>query len=429
MKVMLAHKFFFRGSGTSTYVLNLMESFAERGHHGIPFSIAYDRAHASPYSKYFVSPPAGSDEAFYAEIRRTPATVMRLVGRATFSTEAYRKAQALIRDEGIDLAYVHNVYNYMSPSVIPAAKSAGIPVVMRVSDYNLVCASYSLYRGGDGACTECLDRGWTRALVHRCVKGSLSATAARVFSMRVHSLLRIYEKVDLFVTPSEFMRETLIRRGFDERKVVHIPSFFPLNGAVPPAPGSGDCILYFGRVSREKGLEALIRAYGKLKNPPPLLIVGGDRDGERSRLEQIAGSENGGGRVRFEGHQTPGELGRLIDRALFTVVPSLQHDNAPMSVLESFAHGKPVVGSNMGGIPEQLADGCGLLFEAGDVAGLTRQMQAMLDEPGLRADMGTRSYQRLRTDFSKDRHCDRLLGLFESLCKGAQPRAPGGATA
>jgi glycosyltransferase involved in cell wall biosynthesis len=97
-----------------------------------------------------------------------------------------------------------------------------------------------------------------------------------------------------------------------------------------------------------------------------------------------------------------------------------------MSVLESFAHGKPVVGSNMGGIPEQLADGCGLLFEVGDVEGLARQMQVMLDEPGLRAGMGTRAYQRLQTDFSKDRHCNRLLGLFESLCT----RAPtsGGAT-
>jgi glycosyltransferase involved in cell wall biosynthesis len=246
--------------------------------------------------------------------------------------------------------------------------------------------------------------------------------------MRVHSLLRIYEKVDCFVTPSGFMRETLIRQGFDERKVVHIPSFYPLNGAVQPAPGSGEYILYFGRVSREKGLDTLIRAYGRLRNPAPLLIVGGDRDGERGRLEQIAGSVNGGGRVRFEDHKAPEELGRLIDRALFAVVPSLQHDNAPMSILESFAHGKPVVGSNMGGIPEQLAGGCGLLFEVGDVDGLTRQMQAMLDEPDLRADMGARAYQRLGTEFSKERHCDRLLGLFGSLCDGAKTHVRRGAS-
>ena len=425
---MLAHKFFFRGGGTATYLFNLMDSLQERGHRAVPFSIAYDRADPSPYSKYFVSPPAGSNEAFYAEIRKSPRVMLKLLGRATFSTEAYRKAKELIEAEAIDLAYVHNVYNYMSPSVIPAAKSMGIPVVMRVSDYNLVCAAYSLYRGGDRACTECLDQGWTRALAHRCVKGSLPATVARVFSMRVHSLLGIYRKVDLFVTPSGFMRRTLIRAGFPGEKIVHIPSFVPLNGAPQGGLGGGEYILYFGRVSREKGLDALIRAHKRLSSPPPLLIVGGDRDGERARLEQVAASE-GDDRVRFEGHQPPDELQRLIAGSVFTVVPSLQHDNCPMSVLESFAQGKPVVGSNMGGIPEQLADGCGLLFEAGDVDGLVGQMQALLDDPGLRAGMGARAYQRLKTDFDKDRHCDRLLGLFESLCNGAGNHASRGAAA
>jgi len=106
---MLAHKFFFRGGGTATYLFNLMDSLQERGHRAVPFSIAYDRADPSPYSKYFVSPPAGSNEAFYAEIRKSLRVMLKLLGRATFSTEAYRKAKELIEAEALALGLMLGV--------------------------------------------------------------------------------------------------------------------------------------------------------------------------------------------------------------------------------------------------------------------------------------------------------------------------------
>ncbi len=417
MKVLLAHKYFFRGGGTATYLFELMAALEARGHQAIPFSVAYRRAEPSPYAGYFVSAPAGADAAFYREISRTPMTALRLLARATYSTEAYRKARRLIAAEGIDVAYVHNVYNYLSPSVIPACAGAGVPVVMRVADYNLVCPAYSLYRGGDGPCMECLEAGWSRALVHRCVKGSLGATAARVFSMWVHRLLGVYRHVSLFVTPSAFMRQVLVGAGFPEAKVVHLPSFYPVNGASPERLGQGRHILYLGRVSPEKGLETLLRAHRMLPHPPPLLIAGESRDGEAARLQALADSWGRNG-VTFLGLRGKEELARLVGESLFTVVPSLQPDNCPMSVLESFAQGKPVVGSRMGGIPEQLGEDCGLLFEAGDAAGLARQMRRLLDDPGLRAQMGARARERVRTTYSAEAHCDRLLGMFAGLLEG-----------
>lgn len=426
MNILLAHKYFFRGGGTATYLFSLMEELQARGHRPVPFSVAYRRTAPTPYLKYFVSPPCGADATFYSDIPRTPANAIRLLGRATFSTEAYRKAKQVVAAEHIDIAYVHNVYNYMSPSVIPACRSAGVPVVMRVSDYNLVCPAFGLYRGGTGPCVECLQRGLHRSLVHRCVKGSLAATGVRVFSMLVHRLLGVYRGVDAFVCPSSFMRRTLVAAGFPAEKVIHLPSFFPVNGHLPARLGQGRHILYLGRLSREKGVETLIRAHRMLPHPPPLLIAGESRDGELARLEAIAGEASKNG-IKFLGLKGREELTRLIDDALFTVVPSLQHDNCPMSVLESFAQGKPVVGSRLGGIPEQLAGGCGLLFEPGDVRGLARQMQTLLERPQLRREMGTKALARLRSEYTAERHLGHLLSLFERLLERRRAAAGAGA--
>ncbi|MGI5819492.1 MAG: glycosyltransferase family 4 protein [Armatimonadota bacterium] len=413
MRILLAHKYMFRGGGTSTYLFGLIDQLEQRGHAWIPFTVAYERTAVDTWSEYFVSAPLTSEQSHYKDMRMSPLAMLKLLGRATYSVEARYKAARLIDDARPEIAYIHNVYNYMSPSLLDACRDADLPIVMRVPDYNLICPELHFLRHRE-VCTKCLRGGPWHALRHRCLKGSLAATAARVASMYVHDWLGIYDSVDLFITPSAFMRSTLIEAGYDPDRIVHLQSFFtgPIGDAAQRR--EEDYILYFGRVAPEKGIDTLIRALALLDRPPRLLIAGGTVDDTQEKLAALV-EQLDLDCVQFLGHQDREALDRLIAGCLFTVVPSRWYDNCPMSILESFAHAKPVVASNIGGIPEQVAGDCGALFAADDPEALAAAMTPLLEDGSLRARMGGEALRHLESDFSAARHCDRLLEIFEDL--------------
>lgn len=428
MKILLGHKFFFRGGGTSTYLFALMDYLRAHGHEPIPFSVLYDKNEPSEYSRYFLGAPADAATSHLRDMKLTPLKVLRLLGRATYSFEARRKLRVLIADTGPEIAYLHNLYNYMSPSPIDECKARGLPVVMRVPDFNLVCAELHLLREGK-VCKECVGHSPLHALKYRCLKGSLGVTAARAVSMTIHNWLGIYRKVDLFVTPSAVMREVLIEGGYDGARIVHLPSFYAGHRDEASEQSEGDYVLYFGRISTEKGLDTLLRAFGlaaeaSFGRKVRLLLAGADVDGLTGRLQALAQELGLGERVQFLGPLGRRELDELIAHCLFTVIPSRWYDNSPMSVFESFAHGKPVVGSNIGGIPEQITPDCGLLCEPGNVEELAEAMSKLIANADLRAGMGAAARRRLREAFSPETHCRRLLDIFEALINGSDPTAP-----
>ena len=182
-----------------------------------------------------------------------------------------------------------------------------------------------------------------------------------------------------------------------------------------------DYLLYFGRLAPEKGIDILVQAVALVDRDLRLLVAGSDVDGTRAELEKLS-ADLMLNRVEFLGHQDREALDDLIAGCLFTVVPSRWYDNCPMATLESFAHGKPVIGSNIGGIPEQIADGCGLLFQPDDPVDLARNMQLLLDRPELRRQMGQAAAERVATQYSPEAHCDRLLTMFRGLIQDNRRR-------
>jgi len=293
-------------------------------------------------------------------------------------------------------------------------------VVMRVPDFNLVCAELHLLRDGK-VCKECVGHSPLHALKYGCLKGSRAATGARAISMWAHNLLGIYRKIDLFITPSLFMRETLIEAGYDAHKIIHLRSFYA--GSIEDAGPSEeqDYILYFGRIAVEKGIDTLLRAFAIAKPDARLILAGADVDGITGDLGTLAREQGIDDRVEFVGFKGRDELDELIAHSLFTVVPSRWYDNCPMSVLESFAYEKPVIGSNLGGIPEQITPECGMLFEADNAEDLAGCLTRMLADSDLRQSMGRASKQRLAEFYSPARHCDGLLGILGALIEGKEP--------
>jgi glycosyltransferase involved in cell wall biosynthesis len=281
---------------------------------------------------------------------------------------------------------------------------------------NMLCAELHGFRRDAQPCTECIPHGPFRALRYRCHKGSWAATFARALTMACHNRLGIYRRVDVLITPSAFMRGLLIEAGFPEDRVVHVPSFYEPGGVGDdPAPEADPpYILSFGRVSREKGLDVLVRAAKLLPGDIEIRVAGGDVDGELPRLQRLA-ADLGVTNLRFLGFQAKAELAELVRGALFTVVPSRWYDNCPMSVLESFAQGKPVIGADIGGIPEQITPECGMLFAPGDERELADKMTWLLQHGDERRRMGAAAIARLRTAFGARAHCETLLGIFREL--------------
>ena len=366
--------------------------------------------------------PVQENAVYFREFRLTPWKALELLGRASYSFEAKRRIERLIQAEKPDIAYLLAIANFISPSVIDVFHKFQIPVVMRLSDFHLVCPAYNLFRNGQ-VCQECLSGELWRAVQHRCLQGSHLVSLARVLSMMVQRIIRIYEKVDIFIAPSMYLMEVMQKAGLPDHKLLHLPSFAEIPQYVPE-PSAENMILYAGRLSPEKGVEILVRAYEKLKHchPHARLVIAGEITPEGERLQALVNELDIDG-IEFTGYASKEILAQLYQAAAFSVVPSLWFENTPMSVYESQSYARAVIASRIGSLPEQVIDGVnGLLFNPGDPADLTEKMAHLLDNPHEARAMGERARERLAAEFSPERHLEQLTSLFQTLVNGSLAR-------
>jgi glycosyltransferase involved in cell wall biosynthesis len=414
MKILMANKFFFLNGGVEKYYRDLLVRLTETGHEPIPFSVGYFGNWDSAYSPFFLPPPDKEGKAHFKDIRIRPGNILRYLDRSIYSFEARYYLYRLIKTAGkIDAAYVFNIYNYMSPSIIDFLKEKDIPVIMQVGDYNLLCPCYTFLLQGL-PCTLCLNGNYLHGLRYKCVKNSYPASLVRVLAMFVQRMFRVYHRVDAFTVPCLFMKEKMIQGGFDEKRI-HLLRY-PMSKKVVSAPAQKkDYILYFGRLSYEKGLDTLIAAFQKLGSGEELFIVGRSYDGEKERLQGFI-SQEFTERIHFLDFMEKKELDDWIAQALFTVVPSRWYDNAPLSIYESFQLHTPVVGADIGGIPEQIQDKVnGRLFTPGSVPELARAMSWMLEDRQRLLGMGASGAAFVAEHCDMDNHLDQLLQIFGSL--------------
>ncbi len=414
MKIVLCNKYFFLNGGTEKYLFDLLCKLPAAGHAAVPFSVRYAGSWDSPYSDFFMPPPGSPDQAHFGDISFKTVSLLRLLDRSIYSFEAKRRMSALLDHiDGADIGYILNIYNYMSHSIIHTFRKRRIPVVMRLGDYHLLCPSYLFLRNGS-VCTLCLAGNYTHGLRHRCLKGRASVSAVRVLSMFVQRMLGLFQLVDAFVTPCRFMRSMLLRAGFPPQRI-HVITSPVAERNLPASTPKGSHILFFGRISYEKGLDNLIKAYQQLPYTVDLVLIGRSYDGERERLEKLILPARRN-HIRFLGFMEGEELTRWIAGALFTVTPSRWYDNAPLSVYESLLLGVPVLASNIGGIPEQIEDGVsGKLFDPESVSDLLKGLIWMLSDTDRLSAMGRSGRESVARRCAMEAHMKELLALFETL--------------
>lgn len=407
MKILLVNYRYFISGGPEKYMFNIKTLLEENGHEVFPFSIHSSKNIETEYSKYFVEPIGDRNAVYFDEVKKTPKSIWQMLTRSIYSLEVKKAIKKEIEDLHPDLVYIIHFVNKLSPSVITGAKEKGVPVVLRLSDYFILCPRFDfLYK--KRICEDCLTEGYGACVKKRCVKNSLFASLVRVISMRIHKFLKVYDKVDVFITPSKFLKNKLIENGYDKSKIRCIPTFTESNDSFSNT--IGDYGLYFGRITEEKGVETIVRAFEKLPSKK-LKIVGDDTTDEAIKLKEYV-RKNNLTNIEFTGFKSGNELESIINESRYTIIPSIWYDNLPNTALESFVHFKPVIASNIGSLPELVYDGYnGYLFEPGNSEDLREKIELLCHDETVRK-MGINSKAVLENRFSPEVHYTSLLRVF-----------------
>lgn len=268
----------------------------------------------------------------------------------------------LIDDSRPDLVHVHNFFPLLTPAIHIAASRRGVAVVQTLHNFRLLCASATFLRDGR-ICEKCLHGSKLSGIAHRCYRGSLAGSLA-VVRMQFHAERHnTWSHVDRFIALTEFARSKFIEGGIPGQRIAVKPNF--MYSELDTGAGKRRGALFAGRLSREKGVDVLLRAWADL--PDIELTVAGDGP-ELERLKAAAP-----GNVRFLGRVTRDDILALMRSAEFLVLPSLWYEGFPMTIVEAFANGLPVVCSRLGSMAEIVGEGVnGALFAAGDADALRR---------------------------------------------------------
>ena len=401
----------FISGGPEKYMFNIKKILEENGHEVIPFSIHSNKNVETEYSKYFVEPIGGRDTTYFDEVKKNPKSIIQLLTRSFYSLKVKRAIKKEIKETKPDIVYTIHFINKLSPSVIKGAKEMGVPVVCRLSDYFLLCPRFDfLYN--KNICEECLTKGYRACIKKRCVKGSLFASIIRVCSMKFHKFIKIYDKVDAFVTPSKYLKNKLSDNGYKSEKIYHIPTF---TTSVKDNTHNlvGNYGLYFGRIAEEKGVETLVKAYEKLPELQ-LKIMGDDTSDEAKRLKEYI-EDKKIRNIEFLGFKQGKELEDVIQNSKYIFIPSIWYDNLPNTALEAFQYYKPVIASNIGSLPELVEDGYnGYLFKTADVEDLIEKIKLIEKKNDIK-QMGENGHEKLIRDFSSEEHYKSLMQLFNEI--------------
>lgn len=403
-KLLSINTYNYRRGGSDVVFFEHDAMFREQGWETAVMTMHHQKNEASPWSEYFV------DELEFGHSYGL-AQKVGMASKVIYSFEARRKLEKLLQQFRPDVVHVHCIYHHISPSVLSLLKDYKIPVVMTAHDLKLCCPAYKMLNRF-GICEECKGGNLLNVFRNRCVRDSAAVSGLVMVESMVHRILGLYRNnLDKIVVPSQFFRDKHIEWGWDKSRLVHVPNFVRVKG-IKPNYVAGEYFLYFGRLAPEKGLGTLIRAAGEAGMK--LLIAG--TGPEESALKELAIAV--GGNVTFLGFVTGDALWKLVSEARAVVLPSEWYENAPMSVLEAYARGTPVIGARIGGIPEMVKEGeTGWLFESGSVEELQSLLKKVNNREldGLIAEMGEFARGFVEKQFSDEHYLDSMLKVYGSL--------------
>ena len=382
--------------GSDRYQFALADLLTRKGHGVIPFAARNQKNLPTEWSSYF---PAGADFD-----RPMPADLIRYI----YSPQARKAAKRLLNHSHVDLAHLHIYYGKLTSSILAPLRQKGIPIVQTLHEYKIVCPVYTLVSNGK-ICESCRGTRYWHAVLKRCNRGSMARSTLSAIESCVSRALGSASKVDHFIAVSDFVRKKVIGLGLPPERVTTVHNFMDVSG-IEPTSRPGSYFLYFGRVEAIKGVFTLLEAISPLKTVD-LLIVG--NGSAVSKLRTLI-EERGLSHVKLLGFKQGSELHNLISGSICTITPSEWYETFGLTLLESFAHGRPVIASRIGGMEEIVSDGVdGFLFPPGDVNALRERLLWMAEHRHEAVEIGVCGRRKVEKQFNEEVHYNDLLKVYK----------------
>ncbi len=400
MKILAVNKFLYNKGGSETYIFNLFDYMKMLGHEVEYFGMDDPNNIAGNSIGLDIS-----NLNFKGNILKKASYPFKIV----YSLEARKKIGKVIQNFKPDIIHLNN-YNYqVTPSILYEIKKYNIPVVQTLHDSQLVCPYHRLYNyKKKETCEKCSNGKFRNCVFDKCIDDSILKSIIGAAESYIYRQLQTYDLVDYFISPSEFLKEKLIsmKARISENKFIVLHNFTTEN-IIEYNDKKKPYVLYFGRISLEKGIQTLIEACKKLPQIKFVFVGSGEIE------EDLKGISN----IEFLGFKTGEALKSLINDALFSIYPSECYENCPMSVLESQMYGTPVIGANIGGIPELINDKKdGLLFEPGNVDDLTGKIKYLCENCEVLKLYSLRCIQKVKK-FHLKHYSEKLLQIYNMSIK------------
>lgn len=427
MRILLVNKFHYRKGGAETYYLTVGSELERMGHEVAYFSMRHPDNLPCEWDKYFVT------QREYNNVKN-PLKAARDGMALIYSPEAKRSFQALCEEFRPDVVHLNNVHRQITLSILdaPYLRENKVPVFYTAHDYVTVCPGYLMLDGDGRVCDACLEDGrYRHCIERRCLKGSRAKSALAAMEASFNRAHKSNRRIDRVIAPSRFMRSKLIEGGWPEGKVVFLQNFADdaildraTNAGADATDRENPYLLFFGRLSAEKGVDTLLRAFDaalpSLPQDMRLVVVGDGPDA--ADFKALASSLGCASRIEFAGYQTGGALQAYVERASLAIASSRWRENMPYSIVEALAAGTPVIGTNIGGIPELVDEGkTGFICEPGDVQSMadaiSRGVSAFLEQPAYaRLQQNCRSY--VMENCSREKFMNDLVNLYKESIDG-----------
>jgi glycosyltransferase involved in cell wall biosynthesis len=389
MKILLIHNFYRYRGGEDHYVQILDDTFSQKGHQvSCLFYDSKDIKDFNPFRKLLI-----------------PFKFIR-------SKRVNRRLEQLIRDNKPDLAVIHNMFPLISLSILKVLKRFGIPVIKRIENFRFLCLNGLFLRSGFGICEVCSQGNYLPGIIHKCYQNSFFNSLGMSIPLFFGKWKKkLFSSVNTFLIPSIFVKERFQQIGFPEKQLRILPNFLD-SEPVDTTSQPDNYAVFMGRLSVEKGLHTLLKAFKELPHVPLKILGAGPI---KEELEGFV-IKNHLKQVEFVGYVDGQKKKEILAKALFLIFPSECYESFGYSIIESYACGVPVVASALGGAKELVEEGeTGYLFEAGNHEDLMDKINRIREDKDQMMKMRKRALERVKRLYTKEIGYDNLIKLFSEL--------------